>query len=222
MLELLLVLFVAFASSLFAAFHIYLKGFSIEGVSDAAWRIANGVIRELLALAVLLYVLFRQGRSVRDIGLSFRWLDLPISVALYGGAYMALYFAYIVLYYLYFFATGHILKIWADMSQLMGDHFSVVVIVFILINPWFEELIVRGYLMTEVLALNKNAWVAVVLSVGVQSLYHLYQGVPNVVLLAAHFLIFALYYAKTRRILPVILAHFYADAISTGHFFFHH
>jgi len=191
-------------------------------VSDASWRLANGVIHELLALAVLLYVLFRQGRSARDIGLSFRWLDLPVSLALYGGGYLALYFTYIVLHYFYFFATGHVLKFWDDVSQLMGNHFSIVAIIFILINPWFEELIVRGYLMSEILALNKNAWVAVVLSVGVQSLYHLYQGIPNVVLLAVHFSIFALYYAKSRRILPVILAHFYTDAVSAGYFLFHH
>jgi membrane protease YdiL (CAAX protease family) len=219
--ELILVLGVAFASSLFGALHIYLKGFPVDAIADAPWRLANGVIHQSLSLGVLFYVLFRQGRNIRDLGLSFSWRDIPISLALLGVSYLALYFTYLVFYYVYFFSVGHTPKFWDDVAQLMGSRVSAAAIVFTLLNPWFEELIVRAYVMDELHRLTGNLWIAGIVSVVLQSLYHLYQGIPNMILLTVNFSVFAFYYAKRRRILPVVLAHFYLDFIAFAHFFFH-
>lgn len=51
----------------------------------------------------------------------------------------------------------------------------------------------------------------VALSVLLQSGYHIYQGVASMLLLSSTFFIFALYYARTRRALPIMLAHLCAD-----------
>jgi membrane protease YdiL (CAAX protease family) len=86
-------------------------------------------------------------------------------------------------------------------------HPSIVFIPFTLLNPFFEELIVRAYLMTEVFALTSSRTRAILTSVLVQSSYHLYYGWAGVASLSFLFLAFALYYMRSRRVLPVIVAH---------------
>jgi membrane protease YdiL (CAAX protease family) len=49
------------------------------------------------------------------------------------------------------------------------------------------------------------------LSVVVQFSYHLYYGWEGAIALSFQFLVFALYYAHSRRILPVIVAHGFFD-----------
>jgi len=81
------------------------------------------------------------------------------------------------------------------------------VIPFVLLNPFFEELIVRAYLMTEVQDLTGSSALAILVSVIVQFSYHLYYGWAGAISLSFQFLIFALYYARSRNISPVIVAH---------------
>jgi len=79
------------------------------------------------------------------------------------------------------------------------------------VNPFYEEIIVRGYLMTEVTDLTKSSTKAVLLSTALQTSYHFYQGIPAAIAHGGTFLIFSIYFARTRRIVPLILAHLYAD-----------
>ena len=137
-------------------------------------------------------------------------------------SYLAFYLAYLVLYYVHFFATGQLLKLWDGARTILGSRPSIALIVFIILNPWFEELIVRAYTMKEITFLLGKPWLAVAISVGIQSSYHLYQGIPNAILLGVGFTVFAMYYVKSGRIFPVILAHFYADALSILYLFLPH
>jgi membrane protease YdiL (CAAX protease family) len=82
---------------------------------------------------------------------------------------------------------------------------------FSLLNPFFEELIVRAYLMTEVMELTGSSTLAVALSVGVQFSYHLYYGWVGAISLSFFFLVFALYYVRSSCALPVIVAHGFVD-----------
>jgi membrane protease YdiL (CAAX protease family) len=79
----------------------------------------------------------------------------------------------------------------------------------------------RAYLMTEVLEISGKPWLAVVISVAVQSSIHIYQGWNNVFILSATFALFALYFAKTRRAMPVIAAHYLIDIWSFWRYFAH-
>lgn len=128
----------------------------MQELSSIQLQLTHGITHQVSSLALLIYVLFRQGRSLKDIGLSFKWRDIPVSLALYVAAYLAYYLTYILSYYFYFFVTGSLLKLWDDMPQIVGYRLSIAVIVFISINPWFEELIVRAYTMTEVLVFSNN------------------------------------------------------------------
>jgi len=84
-------------------------------------------------------------------------------------------------------------------------------ILFTVLNPFHEELLVRAFLITEVESLYRSTTLAAILSVTLQTSYHLYQGLPAALLHVPTFLVFSLYYVRTRRILPVILAHLFLD-----------
>jgi membrane protease YdiL (CAAX protease family) len=65
--------------------------------------------------------------------------------------------------------------------------------------------------MNEVIDLTVSPALAVAFSVVVQFSYHLYYGWEGAIALSFQFLIFALYYARSRRALPVIVAHGISD-----------
>ena len=76
-----------------------------------------------------------------------------------------------------------------------------------LLNPFFEELIVRAYLMTEIRELTGSAWLAGAASVALQTAYHLYYGWERALSLGFLFLAFSIYYATRRKATPIVVAH---------------
>ena len=94
----------------------------------------------------------------------------------------------------------------------LGIGISGLSIALVCLNPFFEEFIVRGYLMSEIFDLGGSSVLAVLISISVQMSYHLYQGLANAVVLTAVFAVYSIYFWKTRRIAPVVLAHFCMDA----------
>jgi hypothetical protein len=99
-----------------------------------------------------------------------------------------------------------------SLHGMLGVGISGLSIAFICLNPFFEELIVRGYLMTEIVELGGSGALAIVTSVAVQMSYHLYQGFTNGIVLATIFAVFSIYFWKTGRLAPVVLAHLCVDA----------
>jgi membrane protease YdiL (CAAX protease family) len=95
--------------------------------------------------------------------------------------------------------------------MLHGDTTEILEVAEVLLVGFYEELIVRAYLMTEIIALTRSAWLAVVVSVVVQSSYHFYQGVPLALSHVLLFTVYALFYVRTRMVLPLALAHSVAD-----------
>ncbi len=75
------------------------------------------------------------------------------------------------------------------------------------VGPFYEEMIARAFTMSEVEALTGSAGLAIAASVLLQTSYHLYLGLPNALAAGAAFLVSACYYARFRRVTPVILAH---------------
>ncbi len=66
--------------------------------------------------------------------------------------------------------------------------------------------------MTEIAELGGGGVLAIVISVALQMSYHLYQGFTNGIVLATIFAVFSIYFWKTRRLAPVVLAHLCVDA----------
>lgn len=178
-------------------------------------RIFLNMITQATSLAVLFYVLFRQGRGIGELG--FRWnpraLPTEIASALVL-AFVAMGVAYagrILMASLYFAAMGHPLNWRTEKMPALAA--SLVAVLFMILNGAFEELIVRAFAITEVESLTKNTALAIAFSVVLQTSYHFYQGAPVALSYAPLFLVFALYYARTRNIMPVILAHISIDML---------
>lgn len=157
---------------------------------------------------------FRVARAgVQQLGVSIIWKDVPISIVIAIAGYLTFYGLYLIIYFGYAFITHHSLA-YKNSPNLLSGGITAWTIAFVLLNPFFEELIVRAYIISEVKFLIGTGSLAVALSVGVQTLYHLYQGFHVAVAMAGLFLLFSLYYLKSRRIMPVILAHMYLDAFA--------
>lgn len=217
---LLIVLSVAVLPLLFASIRIFLVGEQPSSGAVLYYRYANSVLMQLTSLALLLYVLRQNGQTIRDFGLEFRSADARRSLLLdtlllaFGGR-LAYRVAYIVIVRFYQSALGHTPKPPYIPSYIppAALGLSVLTIVFVIVNPLFEELIVRCFLISEVTALTGSSVFAVGLSVVLQTTYHLYQGVPNALAFGGAFLIFSIYYVKRGRIIPIVLAHLWFDVL---------
>lgn len=193
--ELALVVGVGFLGSSLSSLRAWWTGAAAVPYATAFGEVLQ-IFHAGLAIAVLAYVLYRQGRSLRAIGLTFRASDVAWALPL------------VFSFHLLSQATGRVLLAYsvhfphAPQSVPSGLYWLA-----ILPMAAKEELIVRGYLMTEVSALTGSMPFAVFASVVFQSFYHLYQGTPWFFVHLGGFFAFAVFYATTRRITPVILAH---------------
>ncbi|MFG1779035.1 CPBP family intramembrane glutamic endopeptidase [Micromonospora sp. NPDC049048] len=81
-------------------------------------------------------------------------------------------------------------------------------------NSVLEEVIVVGYLVTRLRQLNWRIGAIVATSALLRGSYHLYQGfgafVGNVVM----GVVFSLFYLRTRRVMPLVVAHTLLDVVA--------
>jgi len=188
--ELLLVVGVGFLWSTIGSLVDWLTGVRTPywGVMSDVGRIVHAVV----AISVLAYVLNRQGRDFRSIGLTARLSDIPLTLLLY---FISFGFEHVTAVVVHSFFPQH-------PHANTPFHWSAV-----LPSAAVEELIVRAYLITEVAEIWNSVPLAVFVSIGFQTLYHLYQGTPAALTSAGLFFVYAVFYATTRRITPVILSH---------------
>lgn len=217
LLELLLICAIAFGGNLIYSFGAVVMGADLEANSGATntLRGLDAVANQIIVLAALAYVLFRQGRGLADIGWKPEWKDIPRSLGLAVVAGLVTWVVEWLLFYGGYFLTGHVPQTQArNVGFLLGGPSAggmALLLLYVLVNPWLEELVARAYVMTEVKALTGRTGAAVFVSVTLQACYHLYQGVFPALAYAALFLVFSHYYARSGRILPIILAHLYFD-----------
>lgn len=176
------------------------------------YRYLNGILIELTSLALLWYVVKQNRQKLSDVGLVFRPADIPYGILLWVFSLCC-----------YTLVSPTILSVCESLGWHRAEPylpsarlgFSAVAYVFIFLNPFFEEMIVRGFLISEVTALTGSSVVAVFVSVLLQVSYHIYQGVPYALSAGVTFLIFSIYYVRTKRIVAIITAHFIFDLL--GH-----
>jgi len=206
--ELCLVLLVACGAPLANSLYLLVNGpEAMPHLTNARWAV--GILQEVTALLLLGYVLSRRGLSLRYLG--FRWSirDTGIGILVAGLSFAAYVMGSLVVQFVHYSAYGSFAN-----GRTASDFFahpSMLAIPYFVLSPFFEELIVRAYLMTEVVQLTGSSSLAVALSVAVQFSYHLYYGWVGAISVAFVFLTLALYYARARRALPVIVAHGFLD-----------
>lgn len=197
-----LIVLLAFVPSIGASVY-YLSHSQLVQFSNLT--ILGACFRELSFLTLFGVLYFRQGRKLSELGFGFVWVDLPKGV----GLLVAAFFCYWLSYSLSLF--GHA-SLYSPRSAGMFSSTSFwILIPFLCLNPFFEEVLVRGYLMTEIIELRSSKLTAVLLSVAIQTSYHLHYGVSDALCLGAGLAVFAVYYAKSRRLTPIIFAHWIWD-----------
>ena len=208
--ELGLVLLVAFGGSLVNALYLLKHGPGARPLqTSGTW--VFGTIHEISALLALGYVLARRGIRFSDLSLRWSLRDFGSGVLVSGASFASHLLGWTLIQLIYHAAFGSLAT--APTGRDFFAHPTVFAIPMILLNPFFEELIVRAYLMSEVLDLTRSPALAIAMSVVVQFSYHLYYGWLGAISLSFQFLTFALYYARSRRVVPIIVAHGLFDIV---------
>jgi len=165
----------------------------------------------LLPVALALYLLSAHGRSaVRRIGLDGArpWRDLGVGVglaALIGVPGLGLY------------VVGRAIGITVEVqAAALGTAWWTVPVLVLaaLQNALLEEVIAVGYLMERLRELRWGTPAIIAASALLRGSYHLYQGwgafVGNVVM----GVVFAEYYRRRRRVMPLVVAHTTIDVVA--------
>jgi len=214
--ELVLVLLLTIGGSLVSAVAVLEYGLQLAPQPSTLRWISSG-LHEILGIVLLAYVLRRHGRRFKDIGLRWSWQDAAMGLAVIVVAYVAYTSGGRSLWRLH-----HLLFGTYPQGPRARDIFgsgTVAMLLYSFLNPFFEELIVRAYLMTEVIELTGSKALALWISVIVQTSYHLYYGWWRALALGIQFLVFSLYFARWRRALPLVIAHGFFDVWAVLHLF---
>jgi membrane protease YdiL (CAAX protease family) len=223
--EVILICTIAFSGSILTSTYSFLgnsSGSSSGNSNWATWDWTIRTLREASALGLLWYVLMRHGKSFRDLGLMWTRKDFGWAIILCVVGSLAFRAVYDTIYFAGLTTVSHKASVAYVGNVLFGGGIFFTTILFQFLNPFFEELIVRAYVMTEVKQLTNNATKAIIISTLLQTSYHFYQGVSVAIGHMATFLIFSIFYAKTNRITPIILAHLYYDVSGTLWYMFRH
>jgi membrane protease YdiL (CAAX protease family) len=223
--EVILICTIAFSSSILNSTYSFLGNSSTSSSGTSNWPAWDWTIRstrEAAALGLLWYILMRHGKSFRDLGLTWTRKDIGWAIILSAVGSLAFRAVYDAIYFGGLTAVSHKAASAYVGNVLFGGGIFFTTILFQFLNPFFEELIVRAYVMTEVKQLTNSATKAIIISTLLQTSYHFYQGGPAAFGHLTAFLIFSIFYAKTNRITPIILAHLYSDVGGTLWYMFRH
>lgn len=212
--EVVLILLVACGGSLLNSLYLLKNGpTAMPPVTSLRWT--AGIVHEISCLLLLGYVLARRKLNFASLGLRWSFKDAGVGLLVTGLSYVAYAIGAMFVHAVHYSLYGSLAA--GPTGKDFFAHPPLVAIPFSLLNPFFEELIVRAYLMTEAVQLTGSATLAVALSVLVQFSYHLYYGWAGALSLAFLFLTLSVYYARTRRALPVIVAHGFFDIYAMAH-----
>lgn len=115
------------------------------------------------------------------------------------------------------YALGRAVGITADVvaSGLDGYWWTVPVLVLsALQNALLEEVVVVAYLLDRLPRLGWSVPVVIAASAVLRGSYHLYQGYGPFVGNAVMGVVFALWYRRTRRVMPLVVAHTLLDVVA--------
>lgn len=208
-----------FAIVIIAAFGLGLVGTIQVLVSPHAARFTNagflrGLIFEVVVGGLLWQFLRLRGWSAEQVGLppvrpSLRGLLTTTLVAL--GLMLAAVVSYWILAITALSVSSELaLMAWTLHPQIAPNLSTLTVLAVAVINAPFEEVFECGYVISslrERLGVTK----AVNISAGLRIALHLYQGPIGVLSITPFALIAAYWFARTRRLAPLIVAHALVD-----------
>lgn len=201
----------AFGWFTYVSLHMFFLGHT--GVAISGSEKLHLVAFELPLLMGLGAFLYARGWTLERIGLVPSWRDTAIGIGLACAAYLTYRAAWIGFGEL-FPSIAHALAVhYAVQSQI--SFFSILAL--LAVNPLFEEVFVAGYVIT-VLKEKYGVVLAVNASLTIRILYHLYQGVGGLFSHVPVGLLFGIWYARTRRLWPLVTAHAAMNLFSLRHY----
>lgn len=158
------------------------------------------VVYELGLLSVLGAFLVVRGWDRTQLGLQPTRADPLIAVGLGALAYAAFFAVWITL--------GRALPGAAELSDglVQRDLRIGTVLIASIVNGFFEELFVCGYVISA-LRKSRSLSFAINVSIAIRLSYHLYQGAAGVIGVIPVGLVFAHWFARTGRLWPIAIAH---------------
>lgn len=172
---------------------------------DLAYQLAN-ILLPLVPVLLALYFL-QQDQKLGSIGLRpkvrdfFHGLLLASSIGIPGIA-------------LYFLALQFGLTSQIQPNALANYWWSIPVLLLAAAKAGIlEEVIAVSFLTEKLRTINFGFWSIVLLSALLRASYHLYQGFSGFLGNFVMGIVFAFYYQKTNRVMPLIIAHFLMDAV---------
>jgi membrane protease YdiL (CAAX protease family) len=171
--------------------------------------IAFGVVPALLAV----HLLNRDHGDARgllglDRGRRRPWFDLALGALLAAGIGLpglGLYFAARALGINATVAPAGLPDVWWAVPVLVLSALQ---------NAVLEEVVVVGYLITRLRDLGWRVGAAVAASAALRGAYHLYQGFGAFLGNAIMGVVFALFFLRVRRVLPLVVAHTLLDVVA--------
>ena len=204
--ELALVLLLTFAPGLLGLLLLATSGHSqpasIDRLGPAIGASIFDTFLSWTPVLVLGYMLVRSGEGFAAIGLGrFQRWDASAGVALSVGSWVLVFVLSIVF--------SHLGSRDVDfLPKALPLWFRVVDALTIAVTAGItEEVVVRGYAQTRLEQLRAPTAVILLLPTGLWALLHLYQGVGPAVIILCLGLVYAVFFNRTRRLWPLVVAH---------------
>ena len=168
---------------------------------------------ESIILLILGAFLYLRGWTLRRLGIRITAKDSLIGVGLAAAVYGAFLSMWWVAVYM------GIRPSFAGSYQEVAAHGLnwLTVVATSILNPFYEEIFLCGYIVT-VAKTSSRVTAGINLSVAIRLMCHLYQGSIGVLEIIPMGLVFTLWYARTGRLWPVLVAHALFDATGLLHF----
>ena len=177
----------------------------------------NGALESAILGLALVYL---QWRGWRPADLRIRptfWSSLqgmalaPLTLAANATVVFALFFLSFFFQHRYSTFLPYILAHNPDLQHLHAGQLSwPVLIVAMILNAYLEEIVCTAYAFNQFAAKNGPIF-ALFLTVGLRAACHTYQGAIHALGIGAVFLIFTLWYWRTRNLWTLIFAHALID-----------
>jgi membrane protease YdiL (CAAX protease family) len=180
-------------------------------------RLLEAIFFEAAFLALFLFYLHRRGWKPADFRISLGWWTSAQGVALLVVTEVAaIATLFILLAATYALQTRYstFLSFVFSMSPHLERH-SIhlswpVIVVAMIVNAFFEELICMGYIFNQ-LAARRGPLTALVVTVFLRAACHTYQDPVHLAGIVVLFSIYGIWYWRTGRLWPLIFAHLLLD-----------
>lgn len=200
--EFMLVIGIAFGWTSLVSIAIVLAGFPNRAATFNDQAVYSMLVYEIAIFLLLGLLLHCREWRFADFQVRPSWIGCIQGLALAVVAFLS-----------YFLLATVVSAIFPDafttsnQAVTVSPSLSLTAIVLIsVINPLFEELFVTAYVI-NVLHKRRGFWFAVNTSVAIRLVYHLYQGIPGILMVVPVGLLFATFYARKQSLWPLLVAH---------------